>query len=142
MRASLVAQKVKHLSAMWETRVQSLGREDPPGGGNGNPLQYSCRENSMDGAAWEATVHGVATSWTRLSDFTSFCFAFWNRALQGQTTTVFQPHSNFITLGTLIFKSACSLSFLVTPKSILAVPSQSADMPRAVKTQLSQCPCS
>ena len=31
-----------------------------PGGGNGNPLQYSCLENSMDRGAWQATVHGVA----------------------------------------------------------------------------------
>ena len=31
-----------------------------PGEGNGNPLQYSCLENLMDGGAWEATVHGVA----------------------------------------------------------------------------------
>ena len=35
-----------------------------PGEGNGNPLQYSCLENSMDGGAWWATVHGVAKSWT------------------------------------------------------------------------------
>ena len=41
-----------------------------PGGGNGNPLQYSCLENSMDGGAWWATVHGVSKSQTRLSDFT------------------------------------------------------------------------
>ena len=40
------------------------------GGGNGNPLQYSCLENPMDGGAWWAAVHGVARSWTRLSDFT------------------------------------------------------------------------
>ena len=40
------------------------------GEGNGNPLQYSCLENPMDrGARW-ATVHGVAKSWTRLSNFT------------------------------------------------------------------------
>ena len=45
-----------------------LGRS--PGEGNGNPLQYSCLENPMDGGAWWATVHGVAKSWTRLSDFT------------------------------------------------------------------------
>ena len=38
------------------------------GEGNGNPLQYSCLENSMDRGAWQATVHGVAKSWTRLSD--------------------------------------------------------------------------
>ena len=38
-----------------------------PGGGNGNLLQYSCQENSMDRGAWWATVHGVAKSWTQLS---------------------------------------------------------------------------
>ena len=40
------------------------------GEGNGNPLQYSCLENPMDGESWSAAVHGVAKSWTRLSDFT------------------------------------------------------------------------
>ena len=40
------------------------------GEGNGTPLQYSCLESSMDGGAWWAAVHGVAESWTRLSDFT------------------------------------------------------------------------
>ena len=40
------------------------------GEGNGNPLQYSCLENPMDGAAWLATVHGVAKNRTQLSDFT------------------------------------------------------------------------
>ena len=45
------------------------------GEGNGTPLQYSCLENPMDGGAWWATVHGVATSWSRLSDFT-FTFHF------------------------------------------------------------------
>ena len=49
--------------------IPGLGRA--PGEGNGHQLQYSCLENSMDGGAWWATVHGVAKSWTRLSDFTS-----------------------------------------------------------------------
>ena len=40
------------------------------GGGNGTPLQYSCLENSMDGGAWWAIVHGVVKSRTWLSDFT------------------------------------------------------------------------
>ena len=40
-----------------------------PGGGNGNPLQYSCLENPMDREAWQATVHGVAKSQTRLSTY-------------------------------------------------------------------------
>ena len=42
-----------------------------PGEGNGNPLQQSCLENSMDGGAWWATVHGVTKSRTQWSDFTS-----------------------------------------------------------------------
>ena len=37
--------------------------------GNGNPLQYSCLENPMGGGNWRATVHGVAKSWTWLSDY-------------------------------------------------------------------------
>ena len=37
-----------------------LGSGTFPGGGNGNPLQYSCLENPMDGGAWRATLHGVA----------------------------------------------------------------------------------
>jgi len=45
-----------------------LGSGRFPGEGNGNPLQYSCLENSMDREAWWATVHGVTKSWTRLSD--------------------------------------------------------------------------
>ena len=45
--------------------VSGLGRS--PGEGNGNPLQYSCLENSTDRRAWQATVHGVAKSQTRLS---------------------------------------------------------------------------
>ena len=44
------------------------GSGKSPGGGNGNPLQYSCLENSMDRGAWQATVHGVTMSQTRLSD--------------------------------------------------------------------------
>ena len=35
-----------------------------PGGGHGNPLQYSCLENPMDRGAWRATVHGVTKNWT------------------------------------------------------------------------------
>ena len=51
-----------------------LGSGRSPGEGNGNPFQYSCLENSMDGEAWWATVHGVAKSRTRLSNFTFFHF--------------------------------------------------------------------
>ena len=54
--------------------IPGLGRS--PGGRHGNPLQYSCLENPLDGGAWWATVHGVAKNRTRLSDFVSstyFC---------------------------------------------------------------------
>ena len=40
-----------------------------PREGNGNPLQYYCLENPMGGGTWWATVHGVAKSQTRLSNF-------------------------------------------------------------------------
>ena len=42
--------------------ISGLGRS--PGGGDGNPLQYSCLENPMDRGAWRAAVHGVTKSWT------------------------------------------------------------------------------
>ena len=54
------------------------------GEGNGNPLQYSCLENPMEGGAWWAAVHGVATSWARLSDFT---FTFHFPALEKEMAT-------------------------------------------------------
>ena len=53
---------------MKETGVWCLGREDPPGEGHGNPLQYSCLENPVDRGAWWARVHGVTESQIRLSD--------------------------------------------------------------------------
>ena len=46
--------------------IPGLGRS--PGGGHGNPFQYSCLENPMDRAAWRATVHGVVKSQTQLSN--------------------------------------------------------------------------
>ena len=44
----------------------NLGLGRSLGEGNSNPLQYSSLENPMDRVAWQATVHGVAKSWTRL----------------------------------------------------------------------------
>ena len=70
VRASLEAQLAKSPSAMQETWVRFLpGSGRFPGEGNSNPLQHSCLENSMDRGVWHATVHGVAKSQTRLSNF-------------------------------------------------------------------------
>ena len=55
----------------------------------GTPLQYACLENPTGGGAWWASVHGVAKSWTRLSDFTfTFHFMHWRK---WQPTPVFLP---------------------------------------------------
>ena len=52
--------------------IPGLGRS--PGEGSGNPLQYSCLENPMEGGAWWAVVHEFSKSWTQLSKFTSLYF--------------------------------------------------------------------
>ena len=59
--------------------------------GNGNPLQYSCLENPMDGGAWWAAVHGVARSRTRLSDWAISLFTFMHWRRKWQPTPVFLP---------------------------------------------------
>ena len=67
IRASLVAQSVKSACNAGDSGlIPESGRS--PGGGNGNPLQYSCLENSEHRGAWWATDHGVTKSRTRLSD--------------------------------------------------------------------------
>ena len=55
------------------------GSGRPPGGGHGNPLQFSCLENPMDRGAWGVTVHGAAKSQTRLKRLSS------RRRKEGQT---------------------------------------------------------
>ena len=65
-RASLVAQTVKNLPAVQETRVQSLGWEDPLK--EGMVTHSSILAWRIRGQTWWATVHGVAMNWTRLSD--------------------------------------------------------------------------
>ena len=66
----LVAQTIKCLPAMRRAPSLIPGWGRSSGEGNGTPLQYSCLENPMDRGAWQATVHGVAKSWTQLRDFT------------------------------------------------------------------------
>ena len=79
MWASLVAQRLKYLPAYAGDLGSIPGSGRSPGEGSGNPLQYFCLENPMDRRAWWATVHGVAKSQTRLSNFTftfTDCVAF------------------------------------------------------------------
>ena len=71
--ASLVAQLVKNLTAMWETWVRSLGWEDLLEEGMATHYSIPAWRISMDRGAWWATVHGVAKSWTQLSTHTSIC---------------------------------------------------------------------
>ena len=71
-------------SSIWQCLEVFLGE------GNGTPLPYSCLENPMGGGAWQAAVHGVTKSRTRLSDFTfTFTFMHWRR--KWQPTPIFLP---------------------------------------------------
>ena len=72
--ASQVALVVKSLSVnAGDVRdagsIPGSGRS--PGGRHNNPLQYSCLENPMDRGAWQAVVHGITQSWTRLKQFST-----------------------------------------------------------------------
>ena len=73
-RASQVPPVVKNLpaSAVYVRDVGSIpGLGRSPGGGHGNPLQYSCLENPMDRGAWRAVAPGVTKSWTQLNQLST-----------------------------------------------------------------------
>ena len=67
-RASLVAQMIKNVPAMWETWVRPLGWEDPLEEGMATHSSILAWRIPLDRAAWQASVHGVAKSQTQLSD--------------------------------------------------------------------------
>ena len=77
--------------------IPGLGRS--PGEGNSNPLHYSCLENPMDGGAWWATVHAVAKSRTRLSDFTHSQYICKLILLQSQVCSPVDSKANLLTPG-------------------------------------------
>ena len=88
-----------------------------PGEGNGNPLQYSCLENPMEGGAWQGTVHGVAKSRTPLSDFTS------HTSLQStQVQTIVHILSNSRAIKTLnvykLYFNKTVFNHLLSPRTI------------------------
>ena len=58
--ASSAVKNPPAMQEMQETWVRSLGWEDPPGVGHGNPLQYSCQKNLVDRGAWQGIVRGLA----------------------------------------------------------------------------------
>ena len=60
----------KRTSEIWNLKHSIIYISVPLPLKNGIPLQYSCLENSMDWGAWQAAIHGVAKSWTQLSDWT------------------------------------------------------------------------
>ena len=72
------------------------------GEGNGNPPQYSCLENPMDGGAWKAAVHRVAEGRTRLSNFT---FTFHFHALEKEMAT----HSSILAWRVQGMEQPCGL---------------------------------
>ena len=61
---------LKNLPSVQEDIGSIPGWGRSPGEGNGNPLQYSCLEKSMDREAWQATVHGIAKTQTQLTIYT------------------------------------------------------------------------
>ena len=63
-----MAQTVKNLPAMWETWIPSLGREDPLEEGVATHCSILSWRIPVDRGAWWATVHGIAKSWTQLSN--------------------------------------------------------------------------
>ena len=78
--------------------IPGLGRS--PGERNGNPLQYSCLENPMDGGAWWATVHGVAKSQTQLSNLTfTFIYLKVAKRVDLKISHHKQTNSNYVSYG-------------------------------------------
>ena len=112
---------VKNLPAVQERWVQSLGQEE----GNGNPLQHSCLENSIDRGTWQATVPGVAKSQTRLSDF--------------HTLSRLAPRS-ILLWHTLLFQGLIITPFSSLSGFVCVDPSFYPDVP-VVLPRLYVCPC-
>ena len=118
-----VVKKPPVIVGMQETSsIPGLGRS--PREGNGNPLQYSCLENSMDRETWWATVHGVAKSQTQLNAYASVLFyPGWDQALSAGTMFgnlklfFYNLHITMMSDVTIkeyvILMFSCSLSLLV-----------------------------
>ena len=112
------------------------GSESFPGGGNGNPLQYSCLQNPMDRGAWRATVHGVAESRTRLSDFThSLTLRPWSGLFRWDSTSIAtneQCHQRLLHLQVCNIL-APTLAIAIT---VIAEPAPSCSFPHMKSSEL------
>ena len=84
LEVSLSCVTILSISTEKKNLVQSFSPSRLNREGNGTPFQYSCLENPMDGGAWQAAVHGVMKSRTRLSDFP---FTFHFHALEKEMAT-------------------------------------------------------
>ena len=114
--ASQVDLMVKNLpDNAWDIRdigsIPGSGRS--PGGGHGNPLQYSCLESPMDRGAWRFTIHGTAKSWTRLK-WLSMHLPSWTYCLPG----VHYFASVWNECNCVIGEHSLALPFLVTIKTM------------------------
>ena len=88
-----------------ETKIRSLEWEDFLTGGNGNPLQNSCLENSVDRGAWQATVLGSAKSQTQLNTHTTHTHTHAHYCLY----VLFTLYVQFKETKTTIFQSVCTI---------------------------------
>ena len=124
--------------------IPALGRS--PGEENGNPLQYTCLENSMNRGAWQATVHGVAKSRTWLSDFTfpeiknlaSLPFPGVHASFHVKSgTALFQPVFSFLSLPSWCWSHSLCSTFIQLSLDVFYVPGLSLRL-RAQGTLLVQ----
>ena len=110
----MLAQTVKNLPNNAGDLGLIPGWERSLGEGNSNPLQYSCPENSMDRGAWWVTVHGVAKSWTWLSN-RHFHFHWWRHTfsqsftLKNSTTMNILKHTHPFAQDPQYRLQACSI---------------------------------
>ena len=97
---------------MQETQVWSLaGSGKSSGGGNGNPLQYSCLKNPMDRGAWRATVQRVTKSWTQLSEHKTQRFCKSKSSLRMGAHDLQGPHLSLLLQQALLFSPLPETSF-------------------------------
>jgi len=86
--------------------ISGSGRS--PGEGKGNPLQYSCLENSMDVESWWVIVHRVAKCRTRQSDFPFFHFCFYIMKTQCRHVII-NIDSSLVNVSSFLLKSLISV---------------------------------